>query len=149
MKFPPESFFFFFFKLFNYLFTLFVLGCAGSLLLRGLSLVVVSGAPLHCSVQASPCRGFSCCRAQAVGHVGFSSCHAWGLLLPNMWTLLRSRIKPVSPALADRFLSTVLPGKPPCVCVKSLELCLTLCDPMDYSPPGSSVHGILQARILE
>ena len=24
-----------------------------------------------------------------------------------------------------------------------------LCDPMDYSPPGSSVHGILQARILE
>ena len=27
--------------------------------------------------------------------------------------------------------------------------CLTLCDPMDYSPPGSSVHGILQARIME
>ena len=27
--------------------------------------------------------------------------------------------------------------------------CLTLCDPMDYSPPGSSVHGILQARTLE
>ena len=25
----------------------------------------------------------------------------------------------------------------------------TLCDPMDCSPPGSSVHGILQARILE
>ena len=32
---------------------------------------------------------------------------------------------------------------------QSLQLCLTLCDPMDYSPPGSSVHGILQARILE
>ena len=29
------------------------------------------------------------------------------------------------------------------------ELCLTLCDSMDCSPPGSSVHGILQARILE
>ena len=27
--------------------------------------------------------------------------------------------------------------------------CLTLCDPKDYSPPGSSIHGILQARILE
>ena len=26
---------------------------------------------------------------------------------------------------------------------------VTLCDPMDCSPPGSSVHGILQARILE
>ena len=29
------------------------------------------------------------------------------------------------------------------------KLCLTLCDPMDCSPPGSSVHGILHARILE
>ena len=29
------------------------------------------------------------------------------------------------------------------------DLCLTLCDPMDCSPPGSSVHGILRARILE
>ena len=29
------------------------------------------------------------------------------------------------------------------------QLCLTLCDPMDCSPPGSSVQGVLQARILE
>ena len=29
------------------------------------------------------------------------------------------------------------------------QSCLTLCDPMNYSPPGSSLHGILQARILE
>ena len=29
------------------------------------------------------------------------------------------------------------------------QSCLTVCDPMDGSPPGSSVHGILQARILE
>ena len=36
-----------------------------------------------------------------------------------------------------------------CVHAKSLRSCLTLCDPMDCSPPGSSVHGILQARILE
>ena len=32
---------------------------------------------------------------------------------------------------------------------KLLQLCPTLCNPMDYSPPRSSVHGILQARILE
>ena len=32
---------------------------------------------------------------------------------------------------------------------KSLQLCLTLCDPINGSPPGSSVPGILQARILE
>ena len=36
-----------------------------------------------------------------------------------------------------------------CVPAKSPQLCPTLCDPMDCSPPGSSVHGILQARILE
>ena len=32
---------------------------------------------------------------------------------------------------------------------KSLQSCLTLCNPIDSSPPGSSVPGILQARILE
>ena len=32
---------------------------------------------------------------------------------------------------------------------KSLQSCPTLCDPMDCSPPGSSVRGILLARILE
>ena len=32
---------------------------------------------------------------------------------------------------------------------KSLHLCPTLCDPIDGSPPGSSVHGILQERTLE
>ena len=35
------------------------------------------------------------------------------------------------------------------MCAKLLQLCPTLCDPMDRSPPGSSVHGILQARTLE
>ena len=33
--------------------------------------------------------------------------------------------------------------------VKSLQSCLTLCDPKDGSPPGSSVHGIFQARVLK
>jgi len=32
---------------------------------------------------------------------------------------------------------------------KSLQLCPTLCDPTHGSPPGSSIHGILQARVLE
>ena len=39
-----------------------------------------------------------------------------------------------------------------CVCLSvclSVSACLTLCDPTDCGPPGSSVHGILQARILE
>ena len=43
-----------------------------------------------------------------------------------------------------------------CVCVRArvcvhacAQLCLTLCHSVDYSPPGSSVHGILQVRLLE
>ena len=36
-----------------------------------------------------------------------------------------------------------------CVHAKLLQSCLALCNPMDCSPPGSSVHGILQARILQ
>ena len=36
-----------------------------------------------------------------------------------------------------------------CTCAKSCQLCPTWCDPMDSSLAGSSVHGILQARILE
>ena len=36
-----------------------------------------------------------------------------------------------------------------CVCVLVTQSCLTLSDPMDCGPPASSVHGILQARILE
>ena len=35
------------------------------------------------------------------------------------------------------------------MCAKSLQSCLTPCDSMDCSPAGSSVHGILQARIPE
>ena len=36
-----------------------------------------------------------------------------------------------------------------CIRAKSLQSCWTLCDPMGCNLPGSSVHGILQARILE
>ena len=36
-----------------------------------------------------------------------------------------------------------------CVCAQSLQLCPTLCDPMDCRPPGSFVHGIFQATVLE
>ena len=36
-----------------------------------------------------------------------------------------------------------------CMHAQSLQLCSTLCDPVDCCPPGFSVQGILQARILE
>ena len=41
------------------------------------------------------------------------------------------------------------PTRTAAAATKSLQACPTLCDPIDGSPPGSSVHGILQARTLE
>ena len=61
---------------------LLILGCAGSLLLRGL---FSSGGEwvlcFNCGAQASHRGGFSCCRAQAVGHSDLSSCGMWALEL--------------------------------------------------------------------
>ena len=47
------------------------------------------------------------------------------------------------PALAGGFFTTAAAA------AKSLQSCLTLCDPIDGSPPGSPVSGVLQARTLE
>ena len=46
-------------------------------------------------------------------------------------------------------LSFYLFGEDSAAAAKSLQSCPTLCDPIDGSPPGSPVPGILQARILE
>ena len=56
-------------------------------------------------------------------------------------TAAAGRRAPDRAAVADMVL-TALRAKP-------LQSCPTLCDPMDFRPPDSSVHGILQARILE
>ena len=58
-------------------------------------------------------------------------------------------------AAAMRNLHTTAREEPPLrktrdvLSAESLVVCPTLCDPMDHGPPGSSVHGILQARILD
>ena len=50
----------------------------------------------------------------------------------------------------ELLIRTEVCAGPVCVCcAKSLQSCPTLCDSMDYSLPGSSVRGILQARTLE
>ena len=46
-------------------------------------------------------------------------------------------------------LALLAAATPACLHPKSLQSCSTLCDPMDCSPSGSSVHGIFQARILK
>ena len=50
------------------------------------------------------------------------------------------------PTTALRGSSSRSPAR---LCAKPIQLCPILCDPGDRSPPGSSVHGILQARILK
>ena len=82
-------------------------------------------------MRASHSSGFSCCGAQALGvrasvvmcrlsscglqalERRLSSCGARASLLLGMWDLPGPGIEPVSPALAGRFLTTVLPGKSP------------------------------------
>ena len=51
-----------------------------------------------------------------------------------------------APERSTGFLGLSLLG---CVCAVTAQSCLTLHDPMDCSPPGSSVHGVSKARILE
>ena len=65
-------------------------------------------------------------------------------------------IEPESPALQVGSLQSEPPGKPPspptlayAAAAKSRQSCPILCDPIDGSPPGSPVPGILQARTLE
>ena len=67
-----------------------------------------------------------------------------GLAFPSPGDLPYPGVKLRSPALqADSLLSAAAAG------AKSLQSCPTLCDPIDSSPPGSPVPGILQARTLE
>ena len=55
----------------------------------------------------------------------------------------------VAATLVHLVLATTQGEGPAVLCAKSLQSCATLCDPVACSPPGSSVHGILQAGILE
>ena len=75
------------------------------------------------------------------------------LCLYLIWRLILIYFNPSSPA-SDSFPSTVGKKKSKIRCYSTgesevVQSCLILCDPVDCSPPGSSIHGILQARILE
>ena len=87
-----------------------------------------------------------------------------GLPFPSPRDLPNPEIEPTFPALTGGFFTTEPPGKPALISLsfrkkksswfsntaaaaaKSLQSCLTLSDPMDYSPPGSSVHGIFPGK---
>ena len=75
------------------------------------------------------------------------------MLFPSPEHLPDPEIKPQSPTLAGGFSTTelwaFLVKGSLAAAAKSFQSCPTLCDPIDGSPPGSPVPGILQARILE
>ena len=77
-------------------------------------------------------------------------------MFPSPRDLPNPGIEPRSPALQVDSLLAQPPGKPAAAAAtaaaaaaKSRQSCPTLCDPIDSSPPGSPVSGILQARTLE
>ena len=86
------------------------------------------------------------------GHVG----QGWQLRVPLLWTLssraqvpapgLYTTVAGQSPQIRGSPLGRWLLNTHSCVLTRS---CPTLCDSMDSSLPGSSVHDIFQARILE
>ena len=77
--------------------------------------------------------------------MGFSRQEYWsGLLSPSPGALPDPGIEPGSPELQTDALPSEPPGKPAAAAAKSLQSCPTLCDPIDGSPPGSPVPGILQ-----
>ena len=74
-------------------------------------------------------------------------CHNWNCmfcLAIDSWNDLKTSLK-----LCCNFWITTPPPFPCTATAKSLQSCPTLCDPVDGSPPGSPVPGILQARTLE
>ena len=64
-------------------------------------------------------------------------------ILKIIWSLIKFIIFP--PCIFPE-VSQNPPKYPTCVCAKSLQSCLTLCDLMDCNPPGSSVHGFSRQK---
>ena len=120
-----------------------------------------------CVVWAPHCSGLPCWEARALER-RLSSCGTQAELPCGIRDPSGPETKLMSPALAGGFSATGPPGKyylffldlyafyffsclistASAAAAKSLQLCLTLCDPIDGSPPGSPVPGILQARTL-
>ena len=95
---------------------------------------------MDCGLSVSPVHGISQARILEWVAISFSRRSFW----PRGWTYIS--------CIANRSFTTELPGKPICIYIVR-HMCMDFMehmgDPVDCSPPGSSVHGILQARILE
>ena len=71
------------------------------------------------------------------------------MTIPHSRWVLSSLTKPMGSNLCPLHWKCGVLTMSVCMRAKSLQSCTALCDSMDHSPPGSYVHGILQARIQE
>ena len=97
------------------------------------------------------------CRMDSAWQAGRCCLSQWGVMLPDEWLEVVSgwclRLCTLHPHEACTILPELsIPGIISffyCACVLVTQSCLTLCDSMHCSPPGCSVHGVSQARVLE
>ena len=73
----------------------------------------------------------------------------WSISLPCKFSSLIGPRKAIDFQLVQIFSCKWASSLQVCICAKLLQSCPTLCNPMGCSSPGFSVHGILQARMLE
>ena len=108
------------------------------------------GGHLHAGPLLSPAL-LQDCSAGSLANLRCPACNtsaALPLPEPSVEAQSKSHLTFQVSATAHTGATGLLP-MPLSVCVSAPQSCPTLCDPMDSSPPGSSVHGILQARIRE
>ena len=124
----------------------------------------VLGATIHCSESTWACRRLSA-ELEELGSEGLPASTALraglGLLLEDPpgpkqghqggapFLTRRSHSGAFPPVLPGDLGLNSPPGLVAAAAAKSLQSCPTLCDPIDGSPPGSPIPGILQARTLE
>ena len=95
-----------------------------------------------CTVQCHRVHSLNCATITTIVSRTFSSCR-------NTQHPINNNSPCSAPLETTTLLSVSMHLIILCTPAKSLQLCLTLCNPMDCSLPGSSVRGILQAGILE
>ena len=110
-----------------------------------------------CAVVMYRCESWTIKKAECQITDAFKLC--WRRLLRAPWTTRgsnQSNLKEINPEysleglmLNLQYFGHLMQRAAAAAAAKSLHSCLTLCDPMDGSPPGSPVSGILQARTLE
>ena len=112
--------------------------------------------PIDSSPPGSPVPGILQARTLEWVVISFSNAQKWKVKLlrcciinHNVSKYKTNTWKSINPLTTPPYLYITEESAAAAAAAKSLQSCLTLCDPIDGNPPGSSIHGIFQARVLE